>query len=100
MSCCRGTKAAKIAVRLHKAGFKREARAMQRIVAEEIQAYKPPSGLPSECHKYYSECREKEKNEEYCSRVAWSICCQNVKPDHPSCGPEAKRPGSDGPKAK
>lgn len=97
MGCCRGKKTI---AGLRQKGLRHEARQVERILTgqKEARAYKPPSGLPKECAKYYSECRDKYKGEEYCSRVAWSICCKN-RPSDPSCGPAAKRPGPDGKKS-
>jgi hypothetical protein len=41
-----------------------------------------PPDLPKDCKKYYTECEKdppetaKGRVKEYCSRVAWQICCK------------------------
>jgi len=51
---------------------------------------------PKEINKYYEACMKRygdTKGKSYCARVAWSIYCQHVRPDDPSCSPETKTPG-------
>lgn len=63
--------------------------------------FKPPAG-PPELGKYYSKCRERYDDKEYCARVAWNIYCSHVNPGYEGCTQFGKKwgPPYSGPKSK
>ncbi|NIT77321.1 MAG: hypothetical protein GWN58_22980 [Anaerolineae bacterium] len=80
------TEAGKLADR-----FERATRKASRIVSRMPKQQRRQAEKPAAVERYYKECKDsppetaKGRVEEYCSRVAWQIFCQNKDPSYPGC---------------
>jgi len=59
----------------------KQRRIKSKVAQRQMRRAAPPE-IPADCKKYYEDCKKdppetaKGRVDEYCSRVAWQICCQ------------------------